>query len=316
MKTIITKSSVSLLITLAAFTAGAQTGTKPQTASNYEIRMMRDVTHTENGKRVEQVETEINDKFYRINFVDDKLEALSVEGEKIPATDWGKYSDVVSTIRQELKEQAKRNAEQQARNREQEKRNAEQAVRNEEQAKRNAEQAVRNQEQEKLNVEQALRNAEQVKRNEEQEVRNKEQEKLNAEQVLRDEEQKKRDREQAVRNEQQAKTNAEQAVRNEEQEKRNAEQTVRNKEQAKRNAEQASAMDALMKDLKADLVNDKIIKDGNDLEEFRINDFGMSVNGIRQPEDVFKRYREKYSKEKYGSMRDFNYSRDGIISGQ
>ncbi|MBS1504953.1 MAG: hypothetical protein JST32_23030, partial [Bacteroidetes bacterium] len=164
----------------------------------------------------------------------------------------------------------------------------------------------------------------------EQEVRNKEQEKLNAEQVLRDEEQKKRDQEQAVRNEEQEKRNAEQAVRNKEQEKRNAEQAVRNKEQekrnaeqavrneeqAKRNAEQARAMEALMKDLKADLVNDKIIKDDNDLKEFRINDFGMSVNGVRQPEDVFKRYREKYSKEKYGIMHDFNYSRDGIISGQ
>jgi len=106
-------------------------------------------------------------------------------------------------------------------------------------------------------------------------------------------------------------------VRNQEQEKRNAEQAVRNAEQAKRNAEYAKAMAQLMKDIAADLANDKIIKDENDLRQLSFGADGMTVNGVKQPDEVFKKYREKYSKDKYGALyHDFNYSRDGIIEGQ
>ncbi|MBS1527104.1 MAG: hypothetical protein JST19_15740 [Bacteroidetes bacterium] len=296
-------SSLGLLMLLATFTAGAQTETKPATASNNEIRMMRDNSRTENGKRVERIESEIDDKFYRITLVAEKMTDLYVDGEKVPPAEWKKYDDVLNAIRREMKEQAKRNEEQ--------------AVRNAEQAKRNAEQAVRNQEQEKRNAEQAVRNEEQAKKNAEQVVRNKEQEKRNAEQAIRNQAQQKRDEEQAHLNEDQSKRNAEQAVRNKEQEKRNAEQTIRNEEQAKRNAEQARAMEALMKDLSSDLANDKIIKNENDLKQFRFSADGMYVNGVRQPDEVFKRYKQKYSKDKYGILYpDFNYSRDGIIKGE
>ena len=39
----------------------------------------------------------------------------------------------------------------------------------------------------------------------------------------------------------------------------------------------------------------------------------MTVNGVKQPEDVFKKYKKKYSKVFDGN---FNYSKDGIIRGQ
>ncbi|HVV54733.1 MAG TPA: hypothetical protein VHC47_05395 [Mucilaginibacter sp.] len=256
MKKICTKISICLLIAIAAITAKAQTTTRPKTADNNELRMINDFSRDENGQRVEKVESELNDKLYRITLVDEKMTELTVDGEKIPAADWGKYNDAVSVIRQEMKEQAKRNAEQEVRNKEQEKRNAEQALLNEEQAKKNAEQAVRNQEQEKRN--------------------------------------------------------AEQVMRNKEQEKRNAEQAQRNELQAKKNEEQARANAQMIKEMTEDLVNDKIIPDTGGLREMKLNEFGMSVNGVKQPDNVFKKYRDKYGKFYQG---DFSYSRDGFVTG-
>lgn len=312
MKTICTKISICLLIAMASIAAKAQTTTRPKTADNNELRMINDFSRDENGQRVEKVESELDDKLYRITLVDEKMTELYVDGEKIPAANWNKYSDAISVIRQEMKEQAKRNAEQEVRNKEQEKRNAEQALLNEEQAKKNAEQAVRNQEQEKRNAEQVLRNKAQEKRNAELVLRNKEQEKRNAEQAELNEEQAKKNAGQAVRNQEQEKRNAEQVMRNKEQEKRNAEQAQRNELQAKKNEEQARANAQMIKEITEDLVNDKIIPDTSSLREVKLNEFGMSVNGVKQPENVFKKYREKYSKFYQG---DFSYSRDDFVTG-
>jgi hypothetical protein len=227
-----------------------------------------------------------------MKLVDEKMTELSVDGQKIPEADWSKYSDATGKIRQEIKEQKKRNAEQAIRNEEQAKRNAEQAKLNEVQAKRNVEQEARNKEQAKRNAEQAIQNEQQNKRNEEQTAR---------------------DRVQVRLNEEQAKRNAEQEARNKEQAKRNAEQAIQNELQAKKNAEQARANEKFIKDITEDLATDKIIPDVNSLHEMKLNEFGMSVNGVKQPEEVFKKYKAKYGKSFNGS---FNYSRDGIIQGQ
>jgi len=271
MKTNYVKSSALLLIVLASFTAGAQTKTKPKTAYNHNARRAYNISMNDDGKHIQKVLTELDGKSYKMVLVDEKMTELFVDGEKIPAADWSKYSDALAQIRQEMKEQAKRDAEQAARNREQ-------AVRNEEQAKRNAEQVVRNKQQEKLNAEQGVRNQDQEKRN----------------------------AEQAVRNSEQAKVNAEQEVRNKE-------QAVRNQLQAKKNEEQARANEKMMKEITEDLVSDKIIPDVNSLREMKLNEFGMSINGVKQSDEVFKKYKEKYSKFFDG---DFSYSRDGVVRGQ
>jgi colicin import membrane protein len=271
MKTNYAKSSVLLLIVLAAFTAGAQTKTSPKTADNHSLRMMNDMTTDKDGKRIEKVQAEMNAKRYKMTLVDEKMTELYVDGEKIPATDWNKYSNALTGIRQEMKEQAKRNAEQAVRNRDQAKRNAEQAVRNQEQVKRNAEQAQLNVAQEKKNDEQAVRNREQEKRN------------------------------------------AEQGQRNDLQAKKNEEQAQRNELQAKKNDEQAKANAQMIKEITEDLVSDKIIPDVNGLRELRLSEYGMTVNGVKQSDDVFKKYKEKYSKFFDGN---FNYSRDGVVRGQ
>ncbi|MBS1532184.1 MAG: hypothetical protein JSU01_17915 [Bacteroidetes bacterium] len=286
MKTINLKRSLWLAaILLTSLFAGAQTKTASKKAYESESDNMYYRIYKEGGHKIVHVKTEIDDKVYRIEMTDEKLTSLYVSGDKVPESDWSKYNDVINKIREEMKEQ--------------EKRDAEQAIRNQEQAKRNAEQAIRNQEQAKRNAEQVLRNQDQAKRNAEQVMRNQDQEKMNAEQ--------------AVRNQEQAKRNAEQAVRNQEQEKRNAEQAVRNQEQAKRNEEQARTNEQMMKEITDALVSDKIIPDRSGLHEMKINEFGMSVNGARQPEDVFKKYQAIYKKYNAYFRGSFNYSRDGII---
>jgi colicin import membrane protein len=320
MKTIYLKRSLWLAaILFTSLCAGAQTKTTAKTAYQVEDHDMYYRIYNEDGKRIEEIKTEYDGKIYKMEWVDGKVTGLIVDGEKIAEADWSKYTNAIEHVREEIKEQAKRDAEQAKRNAEQAIRNQEQAKRNEEQArlnaeqeKRNAEQAIRNQEQAKRNEEQVRLNADQQKRDAEQVIRNQEQEKKDAEQVIRNKEQEKRNAEQAIRNQEQEKKDAEQVIRNQEQAKRNAEQAIRNQEQAKRNEEQAKANEKMMKDITDDLVNDKIIPDTNSLHEIRLSEFGMSVNGVKQPDEVFKKYKEKYRKSSEGT---FMYSRDGVIQG-
>lgn len=279
MKTIYLKRSLWLAaILLISLSVGAQTKTTAKTAYQMESNNMYYRIRNDGDRRIEDVQTEYSGKLYRIQWVNEKMTSLLVDGERIPEANWSKYSDVTGHIREEIKEQ--------------EKRNEEQAIRNEEQAR--------------LNADQQKRNSEQVIRNQEQAKRNEEQARLNADQQ-------KRNAEQAIRNQEQEKRNAGQAGLNEIQAKRNAEQAIRNQEQAKKNEEQARANAQMIKDITADLVSDKIIPGPDSLYEMKLNEFGMSVNGVKQPEEVFKKYKEKYSKFFEGN---FTNSRDGVIKGQ
>jgi len=263
---------------LAAVTVSAQTSKPAKTAYDDNRYNSYDHVSTVHGKRVEEIQMHHNDKMYKVQFVNDKMTALSVDGENIPHDDWAKYAEAIAAIRVQVKL-------------------------NQEQAAANAIQAKKNQEQDRVNTEQEKRNAEQAVRNEMQAKRNAEQQSRNAQQA-------KRSQEQAEVNEQQAKKNAEQAARNEMQSKRNQEQESVNREQEKRNAEQAAANERFIKELTEDLVNDKVIPDKNSLREFNLSNEGMTVNGVKQPDEVFKKYKEKYSRESSGG---FNYSRDGLI---
>lgn len=271
-------------ILLTSLYAGAQTKAAPKTAYNSESNQLYFRMHDEGSHRISDIKTIYQDKVYQVKMLDEKITSLYVDGDKIPEADWTKYEAAIRHIRQEIKEQAKRDEEQ----------------------------AVRNQEQAKRNEEQAKRNAEQARRNEEQNVRNEDQAKRNAEQAHLNEDQAKRNAEQEVRNREQAKRNEEQVQLNKDQEKRNAEQAIRNQLQAKKNEEQAKANEQMIKDITQDMVNDKLIPDTESLKEFTFNADGMFVNGTKVPDAVFKKYKEKYNKYFNGN---FRFSNDGIIQG-
>lgn len=265
-------------ILLAAATVSAQAGKSAKTAYDDDRNYNYDHVSMVHGKHVEEIQMQRDGKMYKAQLVNDKMTELYVDGQNIPHEEWGRYTGAISAIRIQIKL------------------NQEQAAANEIQAKKNQERDRLNGEQEKRNAEQAVRNEVQAKKNAEQDSRNEVQQKHNREQV--------------EVNEQQAKKNAEQAVRNEVQEKRNREQESVNAEGAKKNAERAASNERFIKELTEDLLNDKIIKDKESLREFRIDNEGMTVNGVKQPEEVFKRYKEKYSRQSSGG---FDYSRAGLL---
>jgi chromosome segregation ATPase len=257
------KCSIWLVAALCiTITSKAQTSATDKVTTSAERHDSYDANQSENGRQVERIQTDINDKTYKIEFVDNKMTELYVNGEKIAAEDWGKYSDDIAAIRLQIK-----------RNREQAIRNQEQARLNEIQAQKNQQQAVRNQEQARLN-----------------------------------ELQEKKNEEQAQRNEKQAELNRLQEVKNGQQAVRNQEQEKLNEIQAKKNQEQAEENERLIKELTKDLAADKIIPNENSLHSFKMNSYEMIVNGVKQPDNVFKKYTEKYKQFSKNSM---SYSNEG-----
>ncbi|HEY2580963.1 MAG TPA: cell envelope integrity protein TolA, partial [Mucilaginibacter sp.] len=166
------KCSIWLVAALCTtITSKGQTSVSTKASSNTEKHNDYDDSRIEQGRQVERIQMDVNDKVVKVEFVDHKMTELYVNGEKIAAADWGKYDNDLAAIREQLK-----------RNREQAVRNQEQARLNEIQARKNQEQSVRNQEQSRLNEIQEKKNQEQAVRNEEQAKLNQIQEKKNEEQ--------------------------------------------------------------------------------------------------------------------------------------
>ena len=281
MKTNYIKCSILLLAALCITVASkAQTsvsdGGRPAVKQSHENY---DVSHTDNqGRHIETMQIDEDDKVIKAEFVDNKMTGLSINGQKIAEADWDKYSEDIAEIREQIKL-----------NKEQAKRNEAQAKLNEIQAQKNQEQARLNELQEKKNEIQAQKNQEQVR--------------LNQLQAGKDQEQAERNQEQARLNQLQEKRNEEQAVKNQEQAKRNEIQAQKNQIQAEEN-------ERFIKQLTEDLVSDKIIPDTKSLHGFTMNSYEMTVNGVKQPDAVFKQYRAKFDK---ASKHDMSYSRDGMI---
>src|SRR6185312_7222362 len=87
---------------LAAMTVSAQTKKSAKTAYDDVRYNSYDRIHTVDGKKVEDIKMDRNDKVYKVKFVNEKMTELYVDGEKIPQSDWGKYADAVAAIRVQI----------------------------------------------------------------------------------------------------------------------------------------------------------------------------------------------------------------------
>jgi hypothetical protein len=103
-----------------------------------------------------------------------------------------------------------------------------------------------------------------------------------------------RDKEQAVKDRAQADKDREQAVKDRAQAEKDREQAKLDRIQADKDRAQAAEDRKMMASLIDDLINDKIVPDKQSIEDLVISKNGMVVNGIQQPENVFKKYKEKY----------------------
>jgi hypothetical protein len=258
-------------ILLATFLALTVSLTAQQTATSSERYSQSD---EKTGK--ERISIDRNDKTYQIEFADGKMTSLSIDGVSIPKEKWGDYDKIISEIREQIKK-------------------------DKEQAKLDRIQADKDRDQARLDRLQADKDRELA-------MKDRDRVRLDRVQADRDREQAIRDKQQADRDRIQADKDREQAMRDRAQAEKDREQAGRDRIQADKDRAQAEADRKLLADLTADLVSDKLITNTSDLRLLTLTPTEMTVNGVKQPDAVYKKYQEKYNRFAKNSL---TYVSDG-----
>jgi len=131
------------------------------------------------------------------------------------------------------------------------------------------------------------------------------------EQARIDEKQAVKDRAQAQQDQVQARRDQEQAEKDQAQAKLDEQQAIKDQIQAKLDQKQAEQDQRLMSEMISDLVKDGIVPDEKSVQSVSLNSTEMTVNGKKQPDEIFARYKAKYRR---WVSANFTYGADGTSS--
>lgn len=235
-------------------------------------------TNDDNGNEVQRIETEVDGKEFKIKLVNDKIVSLYVDDEKIAPADYGKYETQIAKIRAQIKA-----------DRIQAEKDRRQAELDRQQAERDRGQAEKDRHQADLDRQQAERDRAQAERD-------RHRADMERGEGERDKQQADKDRRQAELDRAQAEKDRHQADLDREQAGRDRIQAEKDRAQAEIDRKHAEEDRKLMAQFIGDLVSDKIIPNDQSLHNLTLNDDEMTVNGRKQPDAVFNKYKEKYKR--------------------
>ena len=261
-----------------------------------------------NGKTTERISTVVDNTAYKIEMEDEKITSLYVDGKLIPPEQYSQYEAVISKIKEQMrldKIQAKKDQEQAVKDQQQAKLDQEQAVKDQQQAKLDQEHAIKDQASAKLDMERAKEDQQKAKADQEQAGKDQQRAKLDQEQANEARANAKIDMQRADKDQQKAKLDQEQAGKDQAQARLDQEHAMKDQARAKIDQQQAEEDQRLVKQMITDLIKDGIVTNEKSLLSITIDSEGMTVNDKKQPDEVYKKYKEKYNRFATGN---FNYS--------
>lgn len=305
-KTLSIMEKISLLATvllISAVTFLSLHNTQAQTTRENRIASFSNVNVSGSGTASSpqiMFLQDVNGKTYSIKRVDKKIQEMYVNGEKLSEDKYAEYEPVIK----EIDEQIERDRAQAELDRQQAERDREQAMRDRQQAERDRKHAMRDQEQAKLDRAQADKDRLQAEQDREQSIRDRQQAEkdrlqanLDREQAMRDDVQAKRDREQAIKDRAQADRDRLQAEKDRQQAELDRQQAVKDRIQAEKDRKQAEEDRKMLLSMVEDMINDKLVKDKDAINMFRLTNDEFWLNGVKQSSELHAKYKAKYIKQ-------------------
>lgn len=282
-------------LALALLLAASATLVKGQNNPADSIRDSYHIFFPAVGKDI--LAAHIGDHYYKIVNVYEKPSEVYVDNKLISGDELTKYNAIIERIKSSVRDDDEaREMRQMERDRRQAKRDEEQEERDRKQQMHDREQQIRDRAQQRHDMEQQRQDRIQEQRNREQEQRERIQEQRQQQQERiqeqHDREQEQRDREQEQRDRAQEQRDGAQEQRDgmqEQDECQSCDGDYQRNEQAQR--EQSAEDRAMLKKGIQLLVEEHIIGDSQNLRSLVLTDSDVSVNGVRQPQNVYQHIR-------------------------
>ncbi|ASZ13842.1 hypothetical protein KTO58_04915 [Chitinophaga pendula] len=246
-------------------TAYAVTTTQAQTSAT--------VTSYNSDNNVEQINTFLDGKSYRMRLERDKLVELYIDNQQIPATEWPKYDSVIRKLQEQLKKDRA------------------QAEKDRAQAELDRQQAGRD----RIQAEKDRARAEQDRQ-----------------QADKDRIQAEKDRAQAERHRIQADKDRAHAEVARQQADKDRAQAEKDRARAEIDRQKAEADRKLVESMVDDLVAQKILTGKTDDYSIQLSDKVFIVNGKEQPTALHQQFKAKYLKDAAKTINVQRYNGNGI----